>query len=131
MESATAKKILVVEDEASMRTALADTLKDAGFEVVKAEDGEQGLELAVKDRPDLILLDILMPKKDGLTMMKELRAREDNWSKEVPIIWLTAVSVNESMLKEAVKLEPTHYLIKSEVTLEDVLKKVKERLGVN
>ena len=114
-----------------MRNALGDTLKDAGFAVLKAQDGEEGLRLALAEHPDLILLDILMPKMDGLTMMKKLRAEEDDWSKKVPIIWLTAVSVNESMLKEVVKLEPTHYLIKSEVTLEDVLKKVKERLGID
>ena len=80
------KKILIVEDEVVVALPLLDTLKKEGFDVIKAKDGEEGLAVALRDRPDLILLDILMPKMDGLTMMKKLRA-ENEWGKKAPIIF--------------------------------------------
>ena len=78
-------RILIVEDEDSMLSALADKIRQAGFaESLIARNGEEGLSLALSEHPDLLLVDILMPKMDGMTMIKQLR--KDAWGKEVKII---------------------------------------------
>jgi len=79
-------RILIIEDEMPMRTALKDCLEAEGHRVLAAADGERGLELALKEKPDLILLDIMMPRLDGFTLCAELR-RLDN---PVPVLMLTA-----------------------------------------
>ncbi|MES2709022.1 MAG: response regulator transcription factor [Verrucomicrobiota bacterium] len=79
-------RVLIVEDEEIMRTGLRDTLLDAGFTAETAADGETGLRLALDGRPDLILLDIMLPKRDGLAVCRELR-RHGRWC---PVLMLTA-----------------------------------------
>lgn len=79
-------RILVVEDELPMRTALRDCLERQGYRVLLAEDGEQGLDKAIREKPDLILLDIMMPRLDGFAVCAELR----RLSHKVPILVLTA-----------------------------------------
>lgn len=94
------KKILVieaVEDNAPLRKALHDKFSLEGFSVIDAKDGEEGLTVAMSEHPDLILLDILMPKMDGLTMMKKLR-QGDEWGKHVPIIVLTNHSADSDYI---------------------------------
>lgn len=80
-----ANKILVVDDEASIVTIISYNLKKEGYEVITAEDGEAGLELAINENPDLILLDIMMPKMDGYEVCRKVREKSN-----VPIIMLTA-----------------------------------------
>ena len=122
------KKILIVEDEIVVALPLLDTLKKEGFNVIKAKDGEEGLAVALKDRPDLILLDILMPKMDGLTMMKKLRA-ENEWGKTVPIILLTNLNPDsEEINKRIAEDVPAYYLVKTNWSMGDVIEKIKERL---
>jgi len=75
--------VLVVEDESAMRQALHDKLSLAGFTVTRAANGAAGLELALRDHPDLILTDILMPRMHGLDMIERLRL--DDWGRNVPI----------------------------------------------
>ncbi len=121
--------LLVVEDEALIRTALIDELKDAGFRVLSAENGEIGLKLAVDEKPALILLDILMPVMNGITMMKKLREVSD-WGKKVPIILLTNLSPNEDKILAAISEgAPAYYLVKSDWKLENVIEKVRELIG--
>ncbi|MEK7554662.1 MAG: response regulator [Patescibacteria group bacterium] len=120
--------ILVVEDEEMMRKALRDELTQAGFSVSEAKDGEEGLAKALGEHPDLILLDLRMPKMDGLEVMRRLR--KDPWGKGASIIWLTVSAVDDKMLKEVQTLEPAYYLSKGRVTLEEVVAKVRERLGI-
>ena len=79
-------RVLVVEDEAPMRMALEDTLKAAGYRVMSAADGEAGMALAIGEKPDLILLDIMMPKLDGLALCAELRRQ----TLATPVLMLTA-----------------------------------------
>jgi two-component system response regulator VicR len=78
-------KILVVDDEASIVNIISYNLKKEGYEVITAEDGEQGYELAMSEAPDLLLLDIMMPKMDGYEVCRKIREKSD-----VPIIMLTA-----------------------------------------
>ncbi|RYD30654.1 MAG: response regulator transcription factor [Verrucomicrobiaceae bacterium] len=79
-------RLLIVEDEEIMRTGLRDTLMDAGFTVETAADGEAGLKQALESAPDLILLDIMLPRLDGLAVCRELR-RQGRWC---PVLMLTA-----------------------------------------
>ncbi len=121
------KKILIVEDEQDIRQTLVDKFTREGFKTLEAENGEQGLERSLKEHPDLILLDILMPKMDGMTMMRKLR--KDKWGKSVPIILLTNLSASEErIIKGIVEDEPAYYLVKSDWKIEDVVVKVKEKL---
>lgn len=82
------QKILIIEDETPMRRVLKDTLEQEGFIVFESRDGVTGLQDAMQHRPDLILLDIVMPHKDGMRVLKELR-EDDEWGKDVPIVILT------------------------------------------
>ena len=121
-------KILVVEDEVIISKAYADELRDEGFLVLMATNGRDGLELALRERPDLILLDILMPIMDGLTMMGRLREK-DLYGRNVPIILLTNLSASEEKIIQAVaKNEPAYYLVKSDWNLSQVVEKIRERL---
>ena len=126
MTDKTKKKILIVEDEESLRGALRDKFAWEGFDVLEAGDGEEGLKAALREHPDLILLDIIMPKMDGITMLKKLR--EDDWGKEAQVILLTNLSDNEK-LSEALAQGTYDYLVKSDWKIADVVAKVRERLG--
>ncbi len=122
-------KVLVVEDEEIIRKTYADELSDSGFSVLVAGDGKEGLELALHEKPDIILLDVLMPIMDGLSMMDQLR-KDQTYGKKVPIILLTNLSAGEEKIMQAIiKNEPAHYLIKSDWSLSQVIEKINERLS--
>ncbi|MBZ9572118.1 response regulator [Patescibacteria group bacterium] len=126
MEQSTKNKtILVVEDERAMLQILADRFTDEGFSVLEAKNGEEGLERAIKEHPDLILLDIILPKMNGITMLKKLRV--DNWGKDVPVIILTNLS-DMGTIAKALKDGVYDFLVKTDWKLEDIVKKVKEKL---
>jgi len=120
-----AKKILIVEDEAPMRRALVDSFTEEKFQVVEAGDGVEGLKKALEEYPDLILLDVVMPRMDGPSMLKELR--KDKWGRGVPVIFLTNLNDAEKIV-EATAGGAAGYLVKFNWKLEDVVKKVKDRL---
>lgn len=123
------KKILVVEDEESMLNALSDSLNNQEFTIITAKNGEEGLESALKERPDLILLDIFMPKMDGLVMLQKLRL--DVWGRKVPVIILTNLNPNSnSVINSVLKNEPAYYLVKADVKLEGIVDKIKEVLKI-
>jgi DNA-binding response OmpR family regulator len=122
-------KILIVEDEAIISKTYVEELRDQGFLVLTAMNGSAGLEIASREKPDIILLDILMPVMDGLTMMGKLR-ESGLYGKNVPIILLTNLSASEEKIIKAItKDEPAYYLVKSDYTLSGVLEKIKERLA--
>ena len=123
------KTILVVEDDPPILKTLVDKLTEEGFRIIEAHDGEEGLMIAGRDHPDLILLDIVMPKMDGMTMLKKLR-QENEWGKSVPVILLTNLSPDEEKINKGItEDEPAYYLIKTNWSLNDVVKKVRERLN--
>jgi len=129
MDEANGKKVLVIEDEPPMRDAIAETLKQHRFSVITADNGKDGLDLALSDHPDLILLDIFMPKMDGLTMLETLR--NDGWGQAVPVIILTNLNPDaDQTIKTILEHKPAFYLIKSNVTLEAIVNKVKEVLNM-
>jgi len=118
-----AKKVLVVDDSKSYRLILSQTLITAGFEVAEAENGEEGLIAVQKEKPDLILLDIEMPKMDGLTMSKKLKEA----NVQVPIIFLTNMS-DVKHISDATETA-SDYIIKSDISVEGIVARAKERLG--
>lgn len=120
------KKILIVEDERMLRGVLVDMISQAGFLTTEAVDGEEGLKKALSEHPDLILLDLLMPKIDGMTMLRQLR--EDTWGKSVPVIILTNVDPDNQDLEDIVEYRASYGLIKSRTSLDDVVNNIKELL---
>jgi DNA-binding response OmpR family regulator len=122
-------KVAVIEDEEVMAKSLAGELGDAGFDVVTAADGVAGLALILKEKPDLVLLDIVMPKMDGMTMMAKLR-ESGEFGKHVPIILLTNLNADDKITIGVTKNEPSYYLVKANYAVADVVAKVKDRLGV-
>lgn len=126
------QKVLVVEDDLPVLRALVDKLTREGFDVLEAKDGKEGLRVALRDRPDIILLDILMPVMDGPTMMKKIR-KESSWGKQVPIILLTNLSTAAEMktVKTVIEAEPSYYLVKSNWSMAYVIGKVREVLDKN
>ena len=121
------KKILIIEDEATLQKALNEVLAGENYEVVTSLDGLKGLELAQEENPDLILLDIILPKIDGFEVLR--RIKENKKTSQIPVIILTNLSdVND--IQKALDLGATTYLVKADFHIEDVLKKIKEVLGV-
>jgi len=120
-------KILVVEDEVSLQKSLTEFLEEEKFEVISALDGEKGLAMAQKEKPDLILLDIILPKKDGYEVLAELKQAEQ--TKRIPVILLTNLEGPEDVEKAFEKGAST-YLVKSNYKLEDIVRKIKETLKI-
>lgn len=117
------KKILLVEDEETLRYAIGEMLRTNHFIYLEAKNGEEGLAIALRECPDLVLLDLLMPVMDGMTMLKLLRA--DSWGKDVPVIVLTNFNPKDhEVLMDVVTQEPLHYLIKSDLAIQDVIKEI-------
>ncbi len=123
------KKILIVEDEKTVLKALMEKFTGEGFDVLTAENGEDGLNVALEKKPDLILLDLIMPKMTGLQMMRKLR-EDGSYGEHVPIIILTNLSANDRISLEVAKDEPSFYLVKADWKINDVVSKVKETLGI-
>jgi len=115
------KRILLVEDELSIIKLLSKKLSER-YTVFTANDGKKGLELAEKEHPDLILSDINMPVMDGLAMLSELRKSE--FGKTVKVVMLTNLEPSPAIIKEAAKDQPSFYIIKSNTSLTDLVKKV-------
>lgn len=122
------KKILIVEDEAPLRQAIFDKFSREGFQTFQAKNGEEGLDVALKEHPDLILLDIIMPKVDGLSMLKTLR--QDKWGKNVPILILTNLNDAE-YVAEAMENGVYDFLVKSDWKLDELITRAKEKLGIS
>jgi CheY-like chemotaxis protein len=123
------QRILVIDDEASMIEALTNILTAEGFTVSAGKNGEEGLEIALKEHPDLILLDLLMPKMDGRDFLTNIR--QDEWGKNVPVIILTNVSPDaDQTLQSITQHQPAYYLVKPEITLSQIVEKVKDVLHI-
>lgn len=125
---AAAKKILIAEDEVSLRQIMVDTLTDEGYEVIAATDGKEGVQLFQEQTPDLILLDIMMPNMDGIEMMKEVRKLPGG--PQIPVIMLTNLSpTDDKMFDAIVQDEPTFYIVKSDLEIDELVDKVKRALA--
>lgn len=119
-------KVMLVEDDNNLREIYDARLAAEGYEIVSAHDGEEALAMAVKEKPDLIISDIMMPKISGFDMLDILRSTPE--TKNTKVIMMTALSQAEDR-ERAGKLGADRYLIKSQVTLEDVIKVAHEVLN--
>jgi len=119
-------KILIIDDEIMLLKALVDKFTREGFKVITAENGLTGLKSAFKNQPDLILLDIIMPVMDGITMLSKLR--EDRRGRQIKVILLTNLS-EPGKMSESLRKTVNGYLVKSDWKIEDVVKKVREKLA--
>ena len=118
-------KILFMEDEPILQKELKEILEQEKFKIFSAFDGEEGLAMAKKEEPNLILLDLILPKKDGFEVLKELKA--DEKLKNIPVIVLTNLE-GVGDVEKALELGATTYLVKANYDLEDVLKTVKSQI---
>lgn len=116
-------KVLLVEDDKFLRTVLEKKLLNEGMEVVVAEDGEEAIQKLVQERPDIILLDIVLPKRSGFSVIEEVR--KDPEFRSLPIIVLSNLGQQEDVEK-GLSLGAVEYFVKAKISLDDLLKKVKE-----
>lgn len=121
------KKILAVEDDQAIQKALTDKLRFEGFAVLSAGDGKKALELAKKEKPDIILLDLILPEKDGLAVLEELKW--DSETKDIPVLVLSNVS-NEKVEEQARKSGIVDFMVKTDWRLEQIVDKIKQTLGI-
>ena len=121
------KKILIIKNELSSVWELTSLLKSYGFRVFEVTGERKGLKFVLDNHPDLILIDIFIPKTDGMAVLKKLRT--DSWGKDVPVIILSNLSDTETV---ATALENKVYifLVRSNCNLADVAIKIKEKLSV-
>ncbi len=122
--------LLIVEDEKILLETLKEKLESEGFNVVTALDGSEGLKMAIDNHPDLILLDLLLPKVDGITMLKQLR--KDKWGSKAPVIILTNVESSDK-IAESLSVgfgDVFEYMLKTNWSLEDMVVRIKERLAL-
>lgn len=121
-----AHKILVVEDEEILLTALQEELRQGGYTVEGAVDGEDGLNKIKAFKPDLVLLDLVMPKMDGMAVLKKLKESQE--TTDLPVVILTNLSDYER-ISEALSLGAKDYLVKANYSLSDLMDKVKAVLS--
>ena len=119
-------KIMVVEDDASLREIYSIRITAEGYEVVSAGDGEEALAVAVREKPDLILSDVMMPKISGFDMLDILRSTPE--TADIKVIMMTALSADDQR-ERGERLGANRYLVKSQVGIEDVVNTIHEVLG--
>ena len=117
-------KILIIEDEKQQRIILREFLVKQNLSVLEASNGIEGLNVALISRPDVILLDIRMPRMDGMTTMHKLR--QDEWGKNVPIIILTNYDASDAQIYQISIDQPSFFLLKSNSSLEFIFEKISE-----
>jgi len=120
------KTILFIEDESALQKTVGEILKQEGYEVISALDGEVGLKLAQRKAPDLILLDLVLPKLHGFEVLKKLK--ENSETKNIPVIVLTNLEGIEDIDK-AIELGAQSYLVKAQYELKELVEKVKKILN--
>lgn len=119
-------KILLVEDDSNLREIYGARLEAEGYVIVAAIDGEEALAIAVKEKPDLIISDVMMPKISGFDMLDILRSTPE--TKDIRVIMMTALSQDEDR-KRGEDLGADRYIVKSQVTLDDVVTIVHDLLS--
>ena len=123
------RKVLIIEDDTVMIAALAETFQKANFAVSTANDGVFGLQMATDTKPDLLILDINLPGMSGLSIMQALRESNGEWGREVKIILLTNLMLDNDMLETVTKYSPAFYLLKSDIELDDLIARANECLA--
>ncbi len=116
-------KILIVDDEDSLRLALADAFRMKGYTTFEAANGREGLEVALREKPDVIFLDIIMPEMDGHAMFNELR--KDRWGRSARVVFMSVLD-DESTIASSIGSGGEKYLIKTNWSLKELIEKAQE-----
>ena len=124
MDESIKQKILIVEDDRALQSALVEMLTQEGYETVSAFDGEEGVQKVETEKPDLILLDLILPKKDGYEVLAEIK---NGSNKNIPVLILTNLEEIENVQK-ALDLGAKTFMVKSDFSLRDIIEKIKENL---
>lgn len=119
----TKKKILIVEDDTTIKTMYKGKFESDGFEVLTAGAGAEGLELAKNEKPNIIMLDIILPQMDGFSVLEGLKG--DSKTKNIPVIMLTNLGTDEDK-KKGEKLGAVDYIVKANLTPAQVSEKIKK-----
>lgn len=119
------KVILFIEDESALQKTFGDILEQEGYEMISALDGEIGLRIAKTKKPDLILLDLILPKVNGFDVLKKLK--EGPETKDIPVVVLTNLE-GVADIDKVIELGATTYLVKASYSLEEVVAKIKKAL---
>jgi len=119
--------ILVVDDDNEIREIMKRGLSSQGFDVITANNGKEGLAIAIDKKPKLVVTDVQMPEMDGMEMLKELRISGE-WGKNIPVIILTNFDASDETMDSIIKTEPSFYLLKSNIDPELLAEKIKETL---
>ncbi|MFH1187941.1 MAG: response regulator [bacterium] len=121
------KKILIADDDPTMLEVLVDSFAMEGFSILSAVNGKEAIDIALREHPDIILLDVMMPKMSGLEVLEKLR--QDEWGKSADVIFLSNLSDMEKVAKAA-QGGAFSYLIKSDKTTKEIIQVVKDKLGI-
>ena len=116
-------KVLLIEDDKFLRTVLERKLLSEGFEVISATNGEEALEKIISDKPDIILLDIILPKKNGFMILENIK--KDPELRRIPVLIMSNLGQEED-IKKGISLGANEYFVKAKVSLDDIIKKIKE-----
>jgi CheY-like chemotaxis protein len=116
-------KILIIEDDKFLRELIAKKLGGEGYEVLGADDGQEGVQAAHKEKPDLILLDIILPVVDGFEALRQLKEQEA--TKDIPVIMLSNLGQKEDISK-AMQLGAADYMIKAHFTPTEIMQKIEK-----
>lgn len=123
--AANSHTILAIDDDALLLGSVVEALQAAGYNVIQANNGKQGMEMALKEHPDLVLTDNLMPVVNGVDMIAGLR--KDSWGKTVPVIIMTNMYTAD-MLNQSLEAGATDYIMKSDMSLDKIVELVHGRL---
>jgi len=124
--SDTKKTILIIEDDKFLRELISQKLKKEGFCISEAVDGEKGVKKAKTEKPDLILLDLILPGIDGFEVLSEIK--KDHIAAEIPVIILSNLGQKDD-IERGLRLGAVDYLIKAHFTPGEIIKKIKTILG--
>jgi DNA-binding response OmpR family regulator len=118
-------KVLIVEDEEALRKVLQEKMQSSGFDTFAAKDGDEGWEMAKSKNPDIILLDLVLPKRSGFDVLGMLK--QDPELKDIPVFVLSNLAEDES-LKKALQMGAEDYFVKAQHPMNEIVEKVKNRL---
>lgn len=119
------KKVLMIEEDHFLRKVYRDKLSKIGFEFLEATNGEEGLNKIIAEKPDLVILDLILPRKNGFDVLIDIKSNKNTQS--IPVIILSNLG-QESDIRRGLSLGAEDYLVKTEVSLSQVVDKVKEQL---
>jgi DNA-binding response OmpR family regulator len=123
-----ATKVLIVEDDKFLSELISTKLSKEGFDITLATDGESGLEKAVSVKPDIVLLDIMLPGISGFEVLEGLKKHQDETVKNIPVLILSNFG-QESKVKQGLELGAKDYLVKANFTTGEIVEKIKATIG--